>query len=267
MDRKRIDKRIMTMNVSVNGFRDTTTNPSRIQLAMQILYFAKTNQIDCICFPAGFLISRNITQIRSLLVPMTRVARKLQISFVLGIDGSGIMQLPIDANSPEFLRVVEKQKMPCFLFSFNAMTNKSSLIRQRSCTGEHARRKIVPDNIMTTPRTMDLGGASFQIIFCGEVYDRRLFAEAMPKAGVIFGHRTMPRLSKTMSACSRRGFSLVNSEHRSGLNGLLFCYDRGINKSKPCNGNIVVHDELWAEIAIWKLNAKGRFSRAHSHRI
>lgn len=258
MKKKIHPKRIATMNVSVSGFRNPRNNRHRIQLALKILDFAKRNKIACLCFPSGFLITSKITKIDPLLVPITEKARQLRISFVLGVDLIGIFRLSPDANASDFLRIVTSQKVPCLLASYNHRTDDLQIARQRSCTGKHARQKLVPDDIMTTPRIMDFGKIKFQIIHCGEVYDSRLFSSAMPVAGIIFGHRTMPRLARTMRVRSEQGFSLLNSEHRTGRNGMLFCYDRGRNKS--LHGSICIeHDDLWAEIAVWELTNRMRF--------
>jgi hypothetical protein len=247
------------MNVCAARFRDTRHNTARIRFAQELLSLSSSRNIDCLCFPSGYITTSKIDRIVPLLEPLTRTARKSRISFIMGIDLTAILNLSADANSPEFVEIVRKQKMPCLLASFNGETTRLSLTRQRSCTGEHARRKLVSNEIMRVPRIMTLGDVCFQIVHCGEVYDRRLFSKGMPKAGIIFGHYTMPRLSRTMSACSRMGFSLVNTEHRSDTGGLLFCFDRGASKIKHCDLHIDHGDDLWAEMAVWELNNAGRF--------
>jgi hypothetical protein len=250
--------KIATMNVSAAGFRCPKENRSRIALALKILEFAQRNKISCLCFPSGVLITSRISQITPLLVPITEKARKLRISLVLGVDLLGIFRLSSHANAPDFLDAVEKQKVPCLLASYNHRKHDLLVTRQRSCTGEHARRGLVPDDIMNTPRIMNLGGVCFQVIHCGEVYDSRLFSSGMPRAGVIFGHLTMPRLSRTMRIRSEQGFSLVNSEHRIGHGGKLFCHDRGMDKTRG-DGFVVEHNGLWAEMGVWELSDKMRF--------
>lgn len=259
MPRIPIPKRIATMNVSATGFRCPKKNRPKITLALKILEFAHRNKISCLCFPSGYLTTSKIGQIPSLLVPITEKARQLRISFVLGVDLIGIFRLSSDANAPDFLEIVAKQKIPCLLASYNYRKHKLQITRQRSCTGEHVRRGLVPDNIMLPPRTVNFGNPHFQIIHCGEVYDSRLFSSRMPKAGVLFGHYTMPRLSRTMRTRSEQGFSLVNSEHRTGRGGKLFCYDRGINKTLHNCRIRIEHDDLWAEIAVWELTSTMRF--------
>ncbi len=258
--RRKQPVRIATMNVSAHRFRDPRHNPHRIQLAQNLLQLAQSENVDCLCFPAGFLTTCREAKVSALLEPLARTAWSLGVSFVLGVD---LARNYPDANSPGFMEIVRNGKMPYLLVAFDATTDRLSLTRQRSCTGEHARRKLIPDEIMTAPRMMTPGGACFQIIHCGEVYDRRLFAKDMPRAGVVFGHITMPRLMRTMGACSRRGFSLLNTEHRSGRNGLLFCFDRGIDRSRRGGVCADASEGLWAEMAVWELGSTGRFHAVH----
>lgn len=262
MRRKRPPYRVCTMNVSAARFRDPKNNPQRIRFAQKLLQLAKTKNVDCLCFPAGYLTTGKSTHISSFLAPLIRTARKLDVSFVLGIDLAKWFPNP---DSAEFIEVVRKGKIPCLLASFNATTNRLSLTRQRSGTSGHARRKLVSDEIMSVPRVMEFEAATTNVICCGEIYDRRLFSQAMPKAGMVFGHLAMARLSRTLRLCSEMGFSLINSEHRIGRSGLHFCYDRGKNNSVR-GGFSIEHDDLWAEIAVWELTDRMRFKPVHDLR-
>ncbi len=260
MRRKRPPCRVATMNVSSTYFREPRRNPQRIQFAQDLLRLAQSKNVDCLCFPAGYLTTCRAAKVTALLEPLTRTAWSLGVSFVLGIDLA--CHFP-DANSAEFMEIVRKGKMPCLLAAFDAARDLLSITRQRSCTSEQARRKLVPDEVITAPRMMDLGGACFQIIHCGEVYDRRLFGKDIPNAQIVFGHLGMVRLAVTLAACAQRGFSLINTEHRIGKNGILFCYDNGgINKSR--RGDIYAESDngLWAEMAVWTLGRGGRFCPA-----
>ncbi len=264
MKEKPIPKRIATMNVCGIGFRKPPQNPARLQLALKILDFAHRNKVSCICFPSGFLTTAKIDKIPPLLVPVTGKARELRIFFVLGVDLSSISRLSPNPNAPDFVETVLKQTMPCLLAAYDHRNNALTITRQRSATTEHVRRGLVSDEIMMNPRIMDLGSARFQIIGCGECYDDRIYSPGIPtKAGIIFGHFSMPRLSRTMRCRSEAGFSLVNSEHRTLRGGMLFCYDRGKNKTFHNCRKYVEHGDLWADLAVWELTERMRFHPVH----
>lgn len=257
--RVRKRRRICTMNVSLQTFYESSSNSPRLKLAQKIIRFAAQHQIDCICFPAGFFLFKTLPKAKSFLTPLIRIARRYHISFITGFDLTSILQLPRDPNSPKTAKTVKQQAMPSFLLSCNVENCKTSITHQRSSTSAHAAMRLVPDDIMLNPRIMDLGGCEFQIVHCGEVYDKRLFSPGMPKAAVVLGHKTMPRLARTLRTKSEKGYSLINSEHRIGRNGLLFCYDRGKNKSVQGSECFVGEDGTWAELAIWELGSRGQF--------
>jgi hypothetical protein len=101
------------MNVCTTRFRDTRHNTARIRFAQELLQLASSKNITCLCFPSGYVTTSKIDRIVPLLEPLTRTARKSRISFIMGIDLTAILNLPVDANSPEFVEIVRKGKMPC----------------------------------------------------------------------------------------------------------------------------------------------------------
>jgi hypothetical protein len=221
--------------------------------------WASSNQISCICLPAGFFLLKSLSEHQNLLSEMTRSAWEYGVSFILGMDKDKPI-LRRRPNSPAFLETVRKQAIPTYIYAYNALKDEVSISRQRSCTSTHSYLKLVPDEIMLTPRAMNFGELDFQIIHCGEVYDPRLFSPDMPKAGIVFGHKTMPRLSRSLRYKSMKGFSLINTEHRWQSGGMLFCYNDGDNLSVQSH-NLIDSDAdgIWIDIALWRLCKDGRF--------
>jgi hypothetical protein len=217
------------MLVAADGFRQQKQNPAKISLALQILDLAKKAHIDCVFLPAGFLITSAEHQIKSTIKPILNKAKTFKISFTLGCDLEEIKRFRV-SDGVRMLEAVTLQKIPCLLAYYNAATDKIQIIRQRSCTSFQAREKMLSDTIMQ-PMIMDVAGTKLNCIFCGELYENRLFKDTAPATGIILGHWTMPRLSRSLMAKGRQGFSLVHSEHRTGCGGLLLCNDRGSDKS------------------------------------
>ncbi len=195
--------------------------------------WASANQISCLCFPAGFLLLNSLSESQKLL-----------------------RRRP---NTPAFLEAVRKQILPAYLYAYNALTDTATTTYQRSCTPTHSYLKLIPDELLA-PRVMRLGECEFQIIHCGEVYEPRLFSPGMPKAGIVFGHKSMPRLSRTLNTKSSKGFSLINTEHRWQSGGKLFCFTDGNNLSVKSQNLIDDDDGIWIDIALWRLCKSGHFT-------
>ena len=252
-------KTVMTMNVNVEGFRERRDNKRRVAVAVQLIEAAAKAKIDCLCFPAGYLIAKNLRDIPRLDSPIIRRAKQLKISFIIGIDTQAINNPRITgADSPAMLRLVKEGNVPCFLSSYSAERGTLELYQQRTCTHYQAENRMAPASAMAERHLMHLGENSFQIILCGEIYDNRMLGEDAPKAGVVFGHTTMSRLSRTLRLKSRRGFSLINTEHRTGRGGMIFSFDNGYDMSvysRPVK--IADADGLWIDAVVWTLDGRG----------
>lgn len=253
MRRKTPRKRIATTNISAARFRDPKDNPNRIRFAQKLLESARQNNIDCLCLPSGYLAAKTPNDIKPAFSPLLRKAKQLQISFVIGSD----IKSAFRSRVPH--AIVRQQQLPAFLVAFNCDNDITTITRQRSGSSLDYRLKLVPDSVMFRPRVMRLGDCEFQIVGCGEVYDRRLFSKGMPRAAIVFGHDTMPRLSISLQSRSSSGFSLVNTEHRIHQGGYLFCYDNGENRSVRDCDHFDGYDDLWADIAVWELDKQGSF--------
>jgi hypothetical protein len=253
-------KTVMTMNVNVEGFRERRDNKRRIAVAIQLIEAAAKAKIDCVCFPAGYLIAKNLREIPIIDRPIVQRAKQLKISFIIGIDTQAINNPSItSADCPAMLRLVKEGNVPCFLTAYSAERGTLHLYQQRTCTHYQAENRMASEWLMEDRNTMHLGdGQSFQIILCGEIYDNRLLDEKAPKAGVIFGHTTMSRLSRTLRLKSQRGFSLINTEHRTGRGGLIFNFDRGYDMSVPSRPiRIADARGLWIDAVVWTLDGRG----------
>ena len=256
MPRKR--PKIMTMLISSEGFRQQKQNPAKISLALQIFDHAKKVNIDSVFLPAGFLITSDEHQIKPTLKPILNKAKASKTSFIIGIDLEEIKGFRT-SDGKKMLDAVSNQSIPCLLAHFDSANGKTHIIRQRSCTSFQAHQKMLSDAIMQ-PRSLDIAGTKFNWIFCGELYEPRLFKKTAPAAGIVLGHWTMPRLSKSLKSKGRQGFSLVHSEHRTGRGGLLLCTDRGIDKSLRPSVHIEGDNGLWAELAAWEILDMGRMN-------
>ena len=252
-------RRILVSNVDATTFRKKRYNKSKIALAQTLLHFAHQAHIDLICLPSGYLITPNKSDIISLTKPILRLAKQYNIAITLGIDLTEITTFPDDPNSTRMLKAVTSGMMPCFMATYHTSLQKTILTNQRSCTPYQSTQRLAPDHIMQ-PRTISLNGIAFQLIQCGEIYSNVLFNESAPKAGVVCGHWSMPRLSRTLAVKGALGYSLINSEHRSGENGLHFCNDRGQNKS-VYNCRHFEEGHIWANAAVWELTEKGRINK------
>lgn len=253
---------VVMTNININGFRDMTMNIPRRKAVLEWMRKLNGCGFNCLCLPAGYFVVKDEKEIRPLIRPILKLARRFRISFILGVDTSAILSFPEDPNSPKMLRAVRNHKMPCFLCAYSADRDKLEIHRQRSCTSAQARNKILSDEEMSEARFMPLGGSGFQIILCGEVYDERLFDEGRPRAAVVFGHVTMPRLARTLAAKSRLGFSIINTEHRTGRGGRLFCFDKGRERSvvaRPCVIGDANDKGPWIDMAVWELDKRGSF--------
>ena len=249
---------ICTTNIAIDTFYVTESNPDRLYFLEKMIPWASANQISCLCFPAGFLLLNSLSESQKLLSKVTRLAFENDVSFILGIDEDKPI-LRRRPNTPAFLEAVRKQILPAYLYAYNALTDTATTTYQRSCTPTHSYLKLVPDELLA-PRIMRLGECEFQIIHCGEVYEPRLFSPGMPKAGIVFGHKSMPRLSRTLNTKSSKGFSLINTEHRWQSGGKLFCFTDGNNLSVKSQNLIDDDDGIWIDIALWRLCKSGHFT-------
>lgn len=247
---------IMTTLVSSAFFREQQNNPAKIDIAIKALELARQQKIALLVLPAGFLTVDTRAEVMPAARPIIRHAKKYGMSLVVGVDLEEI-KLFRNSDSVRMLERVALGQMPTFLCVFDAVTGKTQSHRQRSCTSNQARQRIVPDEVMA-PKTMDISGSTVQIVFCGEIYDDRLCSVTAPSTAVIIGHTTMPRLIKTLKAKGRRGFSVIHSEHRAGRGGTLFCIDREADRSQQATLHIEGEKGLWLEAAFWKVTDKGR---------
>lgn len=252
-------RRILVTNVNAMTFRKKRYNKNKIDLARTLLHFAHHTCIDLVCLPAGYLITPNKSDIISLTKPILTLAKQYNIAITLGIDLTEITTFPDDPNSARMLKAVASGMMPCFMATYHPSLQKTILTNQISCTPYQSIRGLVPDNIMQ-PRIISLNGIALQLIQCGEIYSKTLLSESSPKAGVICGHWSMPRLSRTMAVKGNLGYSLINTEHRSGKNGLHFCNDRGQNKN-VYNCRHFEEGQAWAGVTVWELTEKGRINK------
>ncbi len=223
-----------------------------------MIIWASEKNISCLCLPAGFFLLKSLSEHKKLLYDTTRRAFEHGVSVVLGIDEDKPI-LRRRPNSPAFLEAVRNQTIPSYLYAYNATTDEVSISHQRSSTPTHAYLKLVPDENMLSPRVLELGGYKLHLIHCGEMYDDRLFSPGMPKAGIVIGHKCMPRLTRSLKSKSRKGFSLINTEHRFQPGGMLFCFNDGDNMSRKSHNLIDDGDGIWIDIALWRLCKNGRF--------
>ena len=248
--------RILTTLVSSAFFRQQQQNPQKVSLAIKTLDLARQQQIDLIALPAGHLTVTTRAEVIPAVRPILRHAKKYGISVVVGVDLAEIRNYRT-TDSGKMLEAYCTFSIPLFLVVYDAATDKTEVYRQRSASSYHARLGVVPDGVMQ-PRTIDICGSTVQIVFCGEVYEPRLFGEDAPPTAIIVGHATMPRLGRTFKAKGREGFSVIHSEHRVGRGGTLLCNDRGIDQGQLATLHIEGENDLWLEAAIWEVTDKGR---------
>ncbi len=222
-----------------------------------MIIWASENNISCLCLPAGFFLLKSLSEHKKFLSDTTRLAFEHGVSFVLGIDEDRPI-LRRRPNSPAFLEAVRNQSIPSYLYIYNAMMDEVSISHQRSSTPTHAYLKLVPDGDMLSPRMLELGDCKLQLIHCGEMYDDRVFSSNMPKAGVVVGHKCMPRLTRSLRGKAKKGFSLINTEHRFQSGGMLFCFNNSDNMSVRSHNLIDDGDGIWIDIALWRLCKNGR---------
>ncbi len=263
---------VMTTNVSISGFRDRSCNERRIDAAIRLIQFARQNFIDCVCFPAGYLLAKNEAEIPYLLEPIIRQAqRQAKASFVIGVDTAAILNYPADLNSPKMLKAVRQGNMPCFLAAYshqqdtlqNHQQDALRIHRQRSATFWHVASKILPDNDRSIKevRFMPLGTTGFGILACGEIFDRRMTprSEHGLSAAIAHFHTTYSRMSRTLSSVSKTGVSILVMQHMKGRGGLAPNWTYGINRSvytKPCPLDFG-RDGPWIDMALWELTEYG----------
>lgn len=252
--------RIMTTLVSSALFRQSQNNPAKTQLAIKTLELARQQKIDLLVLPAGFLTVTTRAEILPTIRPIIRLARKYDISIVVGVDLEEIKRFR-SSDSVRMIELVTLGQMPTFLCIFDAATGKTEVFRQRSATSRHGRLRLVPDEVMT-PKTLVLRGISTQVVVCGEMFDPRLFQETAPPTAIIITHTFIPRFSKSLKAKGRMGFSLVHSDHRIGHGGTLFCNDQGTDRSQGATLHVEGERGLWLEAALWQLSDKGRIRPA-----
>lgn len=252
--------RIMTTLASRIDFREPQNNPAKTKLAIKTLELARQQKIDLLVLPAGFVTIQKETEILPAVRPIIRLAKKYGISVVVGVDLSEIRSYRA-VDSGKMLEAYCTFSIPLFLVVYDAVTGKTQVYRQRSATSYHARLGVVPDGVMQ-PRTIDICGSTVQIVFCGEVYDPRLFRETAPPTALIAAHTAMPRAGKTLRAKGRRGFSIISCEHRACCDGKHLCNDRGIDRSQQATLHIDGENGLWLEAATWHVTDKGRIRPA-----
>ena len=257
MKQRKRPPKIVTMNISASGFRDYRSNAERTEIATTFIQSAPYSNISAIFYPSGYLLAKTESEINPLVRPLIRQAKRSKVSFVLGVDLQEIKSYRYASpDFPAMLNAVKNGKIPCFLVVYDATIGKTSILRQRSASSYHAHSKMLPDNVMV-PHILDVAGVPVQIIFCGEIYDTRLLSGDAPKTAVILGHRTMTRLTQTMRGKSKRGFTLLNSEHRTGKYGMSFCFKRGEECGYYHKEQIEMVSGFWIELACWKIGARG----------
>ena len=254
---------IGVMNFSDTGFNDKRSNSFRIRAAKELLGIAHNKGFHALVFPAGYLISPTESTIKTIASPILRMARKLRMSTIVGVDIAAILGYPDDSNSPRMLRAIRRGKMPCFLVIYDAGTDSVNIMRQRSATNRQAYERMVPDDIMT-PRIMEINGVSVNIIQCGEITDWRLFAEDAPRTAIVTVHQRMARLYRSMQGRSRMGFSLIQSEHRKTRFSLSFLLRKGKDASHRHRGQIDFEGNLWAEVVGFEIEESGRITGKES---
>lgn len=252
--------RILTSLVANSAYREPQNNPAKIDLATKTLELARQQRIDLLALSAGYLTVTTRAEILPAVRPIINLAKKYGISVVVGVDLEEIKRFR-SSDGARMLEAVALRKIPAFLAVYDANTGKTLIRRQRSCTSFQSRQRIVPDEVMT-PKTIDICGSTVQIVFCGEVYDPRLFEETAPSTALIVAHTAMPRAGKTLRAKGRRGFGILSCEHRACRDGKHLCNDQGTDRSQSATLHIEGENGLWLEAATWEVNSKGRIRPA-----
>jgi len=250
---------IMACQVSIENFRCRSDNSERIKTAVQLLSLCRENRVDLLTLPAGYLLAKSPAEIPRLFKPILQHAKRLSLSFAIGVDTAPILNHINRPTSPAFLELTKRGKIPCFLAVFSHERNSFNVYRQRSATSMHAEMKCVSDRIMAERRTISIKSHEISLLICGEYLDGRVYGNRH-KSHLIFVHSTLSRLGMSMRSRSRGNLGLLALEHRSCENGLIYCFRNGRDISvRSRRAGIAKGKGPWINIAVWTIGDDGFF--------
>jgi hypothetical protein len=254
-------KRVASVLVSWDGFRDPAAQAGRRNFAVDIAKYCRQQSAEVVLLPAGYLLAANNAEATA-----RREAEALAQSFkgmslAAGVDSLDAVQL--DRSKGKSSKLLDewtrKGTLPFWVFASDPTGNVLEMFRQRSTTSSNAGLMRTPSGAASQNRTVDLAGLRSYLLACGELFSPfiRQFLGSQQGLGLIahLAHgglgrtfpKTFPQLAKATGAW------IINAQHVS--NGCCWAADPGKKSAHRVSGTPLrasaSSSGLWARIALW----------------
>lgn len=254
-------KRVASVLVSVDGFRNPPAQAERRSFAADIANHCRNQRVDVVLLPAGYLLAADnaVATVKSEAVALAHCFKGMALA--AGIDSCDAVQLdPSKSKSSKLIdEWTRRGTLPFWVFASDPSGNVLKMFRQRSTTSGNAGLMRTPSETASEDRTVEVSGLHCDLLACGELFSpliRRFLARQHgPDLIAHLAHqglgRTFPRTFPQLA--NETGAWIINAQHVS--NGYCWAADPRAESAHKVSGTWIrasaESSGLWAQIALW----------------
>jgi len=238
--------RIATMTVALSGFRMLRGNGPRTSVAIKVLSWCASNDVDAVFFPAGFLRARDKTNPKKVANSILKTASRLSLSVAVGVDLCTQGEIDKAGNQGRMADIIRRSALPMGIIAWWPGADRPVFWRQRSTSSSN--HHLVPDDSAQEVRTLLVKGREVAVLACGEANNIRtrvsvLAKQPMVSAVVVAAHTAKgSRMHNPLHYFASNGYASFLSAHTMWGDGL---------KQARLPGNPPINPNRRAPLARW----------------
>jgi hypothetical protein len=255
-------KKVASVLVSWDGFRDPAAQDDRRSFAADIATYCYQQRAEVVLLPAGYLLATSDTE-STVRKEAEALARRFKgMSLAAGIDSRSAAKLGHSKSDSRQLLDdwTRKGTLPFWVFASNPAGIVLDMFRQRSSTSQNAGMMPTPTVTAKQKRTVHCSGLNCYLLACGELFNSHLRGVLGGQHGIdLIVHlahgglgRTLPTTFPKLARAS--GAWIINAQHTS--NGWCWAGSPAGSVQKV-SGSLIRASSgssgLWAQIAFWNV--------------
>jgi len=158
--------KIATCTVSLDDFGKPNWTNERIRLLSDVLSKSRGLQVDLLCLPGGYLMTKSILEKDKFSHAMHDEAKKYKIAIAIGID--------TETKDPtqDWAYRTKENTLPWFAICWSPNEDILHYWRQRSVTSRDQWHSS--DDVCAEVRTLPVLNGRVEVLMCGEIFNERI---------------------------------------------------------------------------------------------